>query len=110
MPRLLDGVATITTIAFTSWRPSVASAWGARGRPVQIWHVPGYCGVGSVVAGLFCWWRGARGDQRRVGAGIIGAGRSCTAWVISVLSIPRRSADVMGRGPTASPGCATRSL
>jgi hypothetical protein len=28
-------------------------------------------------------------------AGIIGAGRSCTAWMISVLSIPRRYAEVI---------------
>ena len=42
-------------------------------------------------------------------AGIIGTGRSCTVWMISVLSIPRRYAEVIPRSACPSCRCMTSS-
>ena len=51
-----------------------------------------------------------RTQPRSVGpAGIIGAGRSWTAWMISVLSIPRRYAEVIPRSACPSWRCMTSS-
>jgi hypothetical protein len=44
----------------------------------------------------------AKQDYRPWVAGIIGAGRSWTAWTISVLSIPRRYTEVIARSACPS--------
>jgi hypothetical protein len=88
MPRVSGGTAALVRAAHRVWSPGCC---GPRRGPQH-----------SVGAGSVEVRRVQRVGASRCPAGIIGAGRSWTAWMTSVLSIPRRYAEVIARSACPS--------
>ena len=111
---------TIASVFSPAWSWRALRRRRSRGHSVSVssfrcdvGRVPGRTAVGqglvpAMSAGqspALVWFVGF-GDQRVIVrplvAGIIGAGRSCTVLMISVLSIPRRYVDVVPRSECPS--------
>lgn len=97
-----DVASSLVAQAKRTWRPPVAGGALARCGPGR---GAGACGrdglrrhnAGSIRSGSRVGALSQRCSATRGSAGIIGAGRSWTVAMISVLSIPRRYRDVIAR-------------